>query len=250
MNWSGLIGNVAGTIFRQYGVWRAGKEYLKQLEGAEAEQRAGRERARAIQKPYMEFGEKGMAAYEKAMGRYEGLLRGEFDYKKTPGYQFRLQEGLKSIGIAGGEVNQRNLSGQQLKAITGYSQDYASADYANEYNRYMQTLGNYISGAQGQVGVGQGAANVLTQQETGYTQALSNLQLKRGEIRAGIHLGQSSAAATGVENFFGTSGFGGGNMLGGGGGGAATGGGGGPNAQSVSGGMAALGGGQGSGGGL
>jgi hypothetical protein len=242
MNWSGLIGNVAGTIFRQYGVWRAGKEYLKELEAAERERRGGMKRVRELQRPYREFGEEGMDTYQQAMKRYEGLLQGEFDYKKTPGYQFRLQEGLKSIGVAGGEVNQRNLTGAQLKAITAYTQDYATADYGEQYNRYADTLQQYLGGAAKQVGVGQQATDVLTQEETGFAQDLAKLKLRRGEIRSGIHLGQSSAAATGVENFFGTSGgasipLKGGGTLGGGTG-------------NVAGGLQAVGGGQGAGGGL
>lgn len=243
MNWSGLIGNVAGTIFRQYGAWRAGKEAIKGVEGAERVTEESRRRAQGYQDPYLQFGEEGMDTYRRAMERYDKLLEGEFDYKKTPGYKFRLEEGLKSIGIADGEVNQRNLSGSQLKSIQRYTQDYATSDYTNEYNRYMTTLGQYLGGAAGQVNVGQGAATVSTQAETGYGQMFARLQERRGNLRAGIHLGQSSAAATGVENFFGTSGGFGGGM------GGTSGGGGGANAQSVEGGMMALGGGQSGGGG-
>lgn len=64
-----------------------------------------------------------------------------------PGYQFRLEEGLKAgrnIAGASGMLN----SGATAKALTRYGQDYASGEFNNIFNRLANTAG-----------MGQGAVN-------------------------------------------------------------------------------------------
>lgn len=128
---------------------------------------------------------------------YQRLLQDPSSYKKTPGYQFRLQEGLKSIGIAGGEANQRNLSGAQLKAITGYAQDYATTDYDRALQRQagLSELAQGTAGVTG--GIAQGMAGTLqtgAAQQGRYTQNMANL-------RAAGTLGVTSAISQGMSNY-------------------------------------------------
>ena len=52
----------------------------------------------------------------------------------SPGYQFRLAEGLKGIE-RGAAAKGTLLTGGTLKALTRYGQDYASNEYQNRYNR-------------------------------------------------------------------------------------------------------------------
>src|SRR5262249_49173751 len=64
---------------------------------------------------------------------------GTFDINnwQDPGYQFRLNEGMKALqnsAAASGGL----LSGPTLKALTNYSQGAASQEYANAFNRFMQ----------------------------------------------------------------------------------------------------------------
>ena len=61
-----------------------------------------------------------------------------------PGYAFRLSEGLKALdrqaASRGGLI-----SGNALKAASGYAGDQASQEYQNAYNRYQTTRGNTLS---------------------------------------------------------------------------------------------------------
>lgn len=61
-------------------------------------------------------------------------LPGRIDVNQDPGYQFRLQEGIKAnerLASARGDV----LGGRTLKELTRYGQDYGSNEYANAYAR-------------------------------------------------------------------------------------------------------------------
>jgi len=133
----------------------------------------------------------------KGLQGYQKLLDDPSAYKKTPGYQFRLQEGLKSVGVADGEVNQRNLTGSQLKAISRYSQDYATTDYDRALQRYAGMAG--ISQGVAAVGAtyGQGISNTLMQGaqiQGGYLQNAAN-------ARAAGYMGMSRAVGQGLSNY-------------------------------------------------
>ena len=61
-----------------------------------------------------------------------------------PGYAFRLSEGLKALdrqaASRGGLI-----SGNALKAASGYAGDQASQEYQNAFNRYQTVRGNTLS---------------------------------------------------------------------------------------------------------
>jgi hypothetical protein len=65
------------------------------------------------------------------------------DLQKEPGFQARLamgQQGLEHSAAAQGSL----LSGGFQKSLNRYSQDYASSEYGNAYNRAFNTyMGNY-----------------------------------------------------------------------------------------------------------
>lgn len=59
---------------------------------------------------------------------------------ESPGYQFRMQEGMKALensAAARGTL----LTGGTLKDLTGYAQGLASTEYDNEWNRAYQGAG-------------------------------------------------------------------------------------------------------------
>jgi len=109
------------------------------------------------------------------------------DFQADPGYAFRLSEGQRNLdqqAAARGGL----ISGNALKAATGYGQNMASQEYQNAFNRYqtnranqLQPLGNLMSSGQaaanqqsGTLGTyGTNAANLIGQQ--GAAQAAGNL---------------------------------------------------------------------------
>jgi hypothetical protein len=79
------------------------------------------------------------------------------DYEADPGYRFRLEEGQKAIDRAT-SAKGRYFSGQRVKGLTDYSQDAASQEYANAYNRYRQNQSDLYSRLTGVSEAGRGAA--------------------------------------------------------------------------------------------
>lgn len=116
------------------------------------------------------------------------------NWQTDPGYQFRLNEGLKALdrqAAARGGL----ISGAALKAAGRYGQDYASNEYSNAFDRYYKERQNMLSPLQSLAGVGQSTAQQLGQ--AGQTMASNvgnlamtnaanqgNALLQQGNIRA------------------------------------------------------------------
>lgn len=93
-----------------------------------------------------------------------GELGGEFtpeDLTQDPGYQFRLQEGTKSMNRSLGA--QGNLfSGAALKAAQEYGQGLADQTYNDAYRRWIENQGLNYDMLAGQSNQGLNAANMAT----------------------------------------------------------------------------------------
>ena len=68
---------------------------------------------------------------------------------EDPGYQFRLDQGVKAIDQSAAAKGTLR-SGGTLKDIMGYGQDLASQEYGNAFNRALQGWGANFQGAQAQ----------------------------------------------------------------------------------------------------
>ena len=101
-----------------------------------------------LQQPYMEAG-------GGALSDVQDKLATGFQFNQDdPSYQFRLNQGLGSLESSAAAKGMQ-LSGQNLKDVTKFSQDYASTEYGNAYNRWQSDLRNDFSLAQ----MGQAAAS-------------------------------------------------------------------------------------------
>ena len=130
----------------------------------------------------------------KSLADYQNLLENPEAYKKSPGYMFRLQEGLKAIGIPTGG---RYLSGSQLKGATQYAENYATADYQNALAR-IAGLGEVAQGVgQTSLGFGSNIANIYGQIGSTQGQGLYNA----GLARASGTLGVGQAISSGIGQF-------------------------------------------------
>jgi len=167
------VGLVAGA----YSSYRAGNTAAEGATRAADIQAQAAERALAFQKeqyadikPFM----------QASLTGYQDLLNKPETYQKTPGYLFRLQEGLKAIGIPEGG---RGLSGSQVKAATRYAEDYATNDYTNALRR-MAGLGE----------LAQGVGGVSSQ----YASNVGNILQNQGNALAGGAAGAANARASGI----------------------------------------------------
>lgn len=98
-----------------------------------------------------------------------------FDYTADPGYAFRFKEGMKALN-ANAAARGGLISGNALRAATGYGQELSSQEYQNAFDRYLKNRANeqstfqmnfnnlveplkFISG-QGQAGAANQASNI------------------------------------------------------------------------------------------
>lgn len=151
--------------------------------------------------PFYEGGQKAYNAlsFELGLGDrpegYEG-------FTKTPGYDFRRQQGLEAV--QGGAAARHGLmSGAAQQALTQYGQDYAS----NEYGNYLGRLGAAASSGQNAAGM-QGAASQTFGTQIGQNmmaggQAAAQGIANAGNARAAGTIGVTNALTGGIGNAIG-----------------------------------------------
>lgn len=162
---SAAIGSVFGN--------KAAKKQEEAAKAAREQQTLQFAKVREDQAPYR------AAGYE-ALSQLAGLSN--FDPTPTheqvanePGYQFGMLQGrnaLEGSAAASGGL----YSGNALKALTQYANDYASTKYNDAWNRQQQGFSNRWNRLAGLAGIGQSATN----QVNAYGQANANNNAQYG----------------------------------------------------------------------
>lgn len=109
-----------------------------------------------------------------------------------PGYGFRLREGeraLERMQAARGNL----LSGGAIKAGQRYSQDFASQEYMNAFNRAQAQLGTRLGALGSLYGAGQAATQQVAGQAGQYGENVGNLLMAGGAARASGYAGVGNA---------------------------------------------------------
>ena len=120
------------------------------------------------------------------------------DFQKDPGYQFRMDEGSKALehsaAARGGA-----LSGGSLKALDRYSQDYASGEYSNAYNRFNTDKTTRFNRLSSLAGIGQTAATQIANDGTANAAAVGNYATQAANARASGYAGAANAINSGIS---------------------------------------------------
>jgi len=112
------------------------------------------------------------------------------DFQTDPGYQFRLKEGLKELDRKAA-MHGGSLGGNAIRAGQDYSQNIASNEYQNAFNRYQINRANQLQPLQSLMGAGQTASNVLSD-------ASGRAYQGAGDARASGYIGIGNAINQGV----------------------------------------------------
>jgi hypothetical protein len=163
------------------------------------------EQSRADFAPYREAGTANLNQLSTLLGI--GGNAGAADYGKyktaeftpemfkagvDPGYAFRLSEGLKGIdrqAAARGGL----ISGNALKAASGYAGDQASQEYTNAFNRYQTTRTNTLAPFQMGAAAGQSAAAMQGASNAAYGNAGTNAMAANNAAYGAYGQGASGA---------------------------------------------------------
>lgn len=112
-------------------------------------------------------------------------------YTKTPGYDFRLQQGQDSLQ-SGAAARGGLYSGAAMRDLMKFGQDYGS----NEYGNYLSRLG---ARADTGMGAAQMSGQASQQAAAGVSNALGNI----GNAQAAGAIGQANAWTGGAQNLAG-----------------------------------------------
>lgn len=175
---------------------------------AAAQQRAALERQIQISEPWRTAGTTAvnqLSAMTQPGGQYYAPFS-QTDWKQDPGYAFRLNEGMKALN-ASAAARGGLISGNALRAATGYGQELGSQEYTNAFNRYYTERSNmmdplkFLSG-QGQASAANQAANVgatagnISNLTTGAANALAAGQIGSANAYSSALGGVGNAAQT------------------------------------------------------
>jgi hypothetical protein len=165
-----------------------------------AAQKEALEKQTALNKPFYDVG---VNAVNKLSNRAP-YLTDTFNFQEDPGYAFRFNEGMKGLN-ATAAARGGLISGNALRAATGFGQDMASQEYQNAYNRYLtgnaQKLQEYNTNMgldQYLTNVGQASANKQTNALGVYGTNSANAITGAANANAAGITGAANAGAAGI----------------------------------------------------
>jgi hypothetical protein len=189
---SSLVGDVIGgsSASKAAAAQAAAAEKAQQLEQQNANQALGLQsnaqaQSQANLSPYVQSGQTALSKLN-AMQPFSAPTAQQA--AETPGYQFQLQQGLKTLqnsAAARGGL----LTGGTSKAINDYAQGQAASNYGNTYNRALQTY-------QTNFGNQSSLANQGLQAGT----SLSSLGQQNANASSGVLENSANAQAQALEN--------------------------------------------------
>lgn len=220
----GLIGAIAGPVIG--GLF--GKDSASDASGIQAqatqaaidEQRRQYDQTRTDLAPWRQAGGSaenriaallGIGPRNDANSRYYGDLNERFhvsDFMSDPvvklGLRYGLQEGRRGINNMAGASGMLN-SGNTLKALTRFGQDYAGSQAQNAYNRFYQNQDRTFNRLAGVSGAGQTANTTLGSLGASNANNIGNLITAGGNARGAATIAGSNAiggAANSVSNWW------------------------------------------------
>jgi hypothetical protein len=195
MSWIAAATVASAAIGASSAKSAAGKAQ-KATDASLAEQARQYDLAREDQAPYREAG---YDALER-LGQFTDPSMSHQDVMNEPGYQFGLQQGLSNIqntAAARGGL----YSGNALKALTQYGNDYASSKYNDAWNRMQSDAGNRWGRMAALAGIGQTATNQTQQAGQNYANASSNLLTNNATMQGGAGMMRGNIMGNALNQF-------------------------------------------------
>lgn len=200
----GFLGQIGGAVEDRTGFDmgsnsqgdRALRAQRQATESAMGFQREMYNQNRADQAPWREAGARALGGMEGEEFKRDFTMA---DFQADPGYQFRMQEGMKALqgsAAARGSLN----SGATLKALTKYGQDFATNEYTNAYNRFNADRDRRFNRLASLAGSGQTATNQMQAANTGFGNSMGELAMGLGNARAASHVNQANRMNQWMDN--------------------------------------------------
>jgi hypothetical protein len=186
MSWvaAAVVGSAA---IGSYTSGKAARGQQRSADAATAEQARQFDLAREDQAPYREAG---VEALQSLRDWQEPSMR-DIDVLGEPGYMFGLTQGRNAL--EGSAAARGGLySGNTLKALTQFGNDYATTKYGDAWNRMQTSSGNRWNRLASLAGVGQTANQQSAQAGQNYANAVGSIAMSNANAQgaAGMQRGQ------------------------------------------------------------
>ena len=197
----GAAGSIAGAALSSNASKTAAGQQERAANAATQEEQYQFDQTNANEAPYRQAGTTALSqlsAGTAAGGQFTQQYTGA-DLASDPGYQFRLQQGLKGVQNSGSAAGM-NLSGAQLSALDQYNQGFASNEYQNAYNRYTSAQQQRYNNLYSIAGLGQQATAVTGQLGQQTANQISSNDIGAGNAAAAGTVGSANAINGGISN--------------------------------------------------
>ena len=166
------------------------------------------QQTREDQAPYREAGYNALGRMQNMAGNVPGAFKfGMSDFQQDPGYQFRMDQGMKAIersAAARGGL----LSGNTGGALQNFGQGLASQEYQNAYNRALTGYNTGVASENqlynrqaGLAGIGQTAANFIGTAGANNAANVGNLMTSGAAAQAAGNVGMANSFTQGVGQY-------------------------------------------------
>ena len=152
------------------------------------------EQNRARQEPFYQAGLSALPAYTQGVMPGGNLVRpfSETDFKTSPGYGFRLKQGVDAIDRSAASRG-RLFSGGTLKGLEDFGQGLASNEYQNAYNRYTGDQATQRNALAGLTGFAPTASSAMQAGDVSYGGNAANLASNTANAMAGAGASRASS---------------------------------------------------------
>ena len=200
-----VVGSVAAGYMSSQATKSAAQTQADAAARAQGQLLASGKEASDVYNPYVNAGNVALNKLSTDPYFTQQFTNKDLNATLAPGYDFRLKQGatanLQASNLTGGAV-----SGNALRSLQDYSQNFASGEYANAFNQFQVKRGNIYSnlqniadmglkGTTGQanaiIGTGTNVASLMN--SAGNAQAAS--QIAQGNIYGGVANTAGNAAA-------------------------------------------------------
>lgn len=180
------IGGIAGALIGGSASKSAASKQANAANAATALQREIWNQTREDQTPYREAGYNAL----RQLGDFQEPSLRAMDVMDEPGYQFGLQQGLGNIqntAAARGGL----YSGNALKALTQYGNDYATTKYGDAWNRLNSQSNTRWNRLASLAGVGQTANSQVAQAGQNYANQAGNIGMSNANAQGAAGMQQA-----------------------------------------------------------
>lgn len=168
---------------------------------ASAQQMAMYKQTRSDLLPYQQFGQVGANLLQGQLPSLTApITMDEATLRNTPGYQFNLNQGLKSVQNSAA-ARGLGVSGAAMKGAASYATGLADSTYQNQFNNANTNQTNAYNRLMGVAQLGENAAAQTGAYGTQTAQSIGNNTIQGGNATAAGYLGAANSLNNGIVNY-------------------------------------------------